>query len=615
MKLRRIIEACCLLSASAISFHCSSRASGGYADPPAEPPAPPPLAPPDAEPPAAECPLRCSEDLRDVVDCKGELRERCTGALACGSGARCVPACEAAEANRSNIGCSYVVPRVINNGSSGCHALFITNVWSQPAKIDVRYDGEALDVTGKMRSVEGFAPIAGDEIPPGTTAVLALVGLETEVVGRGLQCERGLVPLKGDRIWDFRDVGIATTGRTPAFVVTAGAPVQIHAIEPFSSDTFDTGGGGRSGALLASTSAWGTDYVVSVPADTANLSPAAAGWLQIAAAEDGTVVELQPSQRLLGAPTVAGGQAGERPTYALRRGETIQIRQLGNLSGSLVHSNKPVGVFSGAPLQVPTGVPSRDLAHTQLWPVSSLGHVYPAVRHRDRYEGTPESPVWRVVGAVDGTTLRYQPSAPAGAPVTLDRGQYVEFAASAPFVVASQDAEHPFALFAYMTGAGPYLDPGVGADDIRGGPEVVPVLADVQFLRSYRFAYDPTLPEAHLVVVRKRGANGFADVTLECAGVLDGWSPIAPDGEYEYTRIDLMRGNFAPQHGCSSARQAMQSAEPFAATMWGWGSRATGVGRLTDGGMDGVNTRRISYGYPAGAGFRPVNQVSYADLD
>jgi hypothetical protein len=79
------------------------------------------------------------------------------------------------------------------------------------------------------------------------------------------------------------------------------------------------------------------------------------------------------------------------------------------------------------------------------------------------------------------------------------------------------------------------------------------------------------------VVVRSSSNGGFQDVSLDCAGTLTGWQPIGTSGTYEYTRVDLVTGNFVPQGGCNNGRQQMTSMTPFGLTVWGWGSAATGL--------------------------------------
>jgi hypothetical protein len=212
-----------------------------------------------------------------------------------------------------------------------------------------------------------------------------------------------------------------------------------------------------------------------------------------------------------------------------------------------------------------------------------------------------ESVPWQMVGAVDGTTLSYVPAAPADAPTTLSAGQVAEFWSTEPVVVRSQDANHPFYFAGYMTGC-TSVDTEPKPPICPGDPEFVNVVPAAQYLSSYVFFTDPTYPETSLVVVRKKGEKGqFADVKLACAGApLSGWMPL---GEYEYTRVDVVHGDFEPgTAGCDNGVQAMTSDAPFGVTVWGWGSQEISVG--------GSTTGFTSYAYPAGAGIQKVNDAA-----
>jgi hypothetical protein len=258
-------------------------------------------------------------------------------------------------------------------------------------------------------------------------------------------------------------------------------------------------------------------------------------------------------------------------------------------------------------MDVPASAGACDAAHQQIPPVKALGSQYVAVKYRDRYANTPEAPPWRVVGAVDGTQLTYEPSAPPGAPTTLSAGQMVEFATGGPFVVKSQDDKHPFYMAQYMTGCTAYW--GSNFNDCRGDPEFVNVIPPQQYLNSYVLFTDPTYSETELVVVRAKGQSAFADVNLDCAGTLTGWQPVGNSGNYEYTRADLVTGNFAKVGNCDNGRHTMSSTGLFGVTVWGWGSAATGGSYRCTGNCSGFYTQAVSYGYPAGASVQPINTV------
>src|SRR5581483_6603438 len=195
----------------------------------------------------------------------------------------------------------------------------------------------------------------------------------------------------------------------------------------------------------------------------------------------------------------------------------MQMPMMLSTSGSVVFTSPPIGGMPGGPKPGgPPGGPKPPGGGPP--PVKALGHEYVAVRYRNRTM-TDEQPPWRLVGAVDKTTLTYLPTPPAGAPLTLNNGQVAEFKSAGPFTVSSQDALHPFYMSGHMTGGGQFG--GIG------DPEFVNVIPPQQWLASYVFFTDPTYPETNLIVIRKKNkAMQFSDVSLDCKGTLTGWQPI-----------------------------------------------------------------------------------------
>jgi hypothetical protein len=520
------------------------------------------------------CPRRCSADLHAVVDCNDVVVTQCPGSDACDANLLvCTNACAAAESSHRSIGCEYYATSMETFSPGFCFAAFVANTWNAPAHIDVSYQDVPLDVasfarlpvgSGSALNYPAYDPVAG--LAPGEVAVLFLTGQS----GGAPYCP---VPAA------VASTVIAGTGIGDAFRITTDVPVVAYQINPF-------GGGAvavTAASLLLPTSAWDTNYVAVNVAGVSAREPS----LNIVAREDETIVTLTPTAQVVGGNGVPSGAAGQPIDIRLDKGQHAQITQAAELTGSIVTSNQPVGFMAGhVCMNMPTGVSYCDHGEQMIPPVRALGNRYVGVMYRPRPGET--STYWRVIGAVDGTALTWSSS--VGGPATIDKGQAVTFQTGTPFVVESQDADHPFMLFAYMTGSGFVADG-------YGDPDFVIMVPPEQYLQQYVFFADPTYPETNVVVVRSRGANGqFHDVTLDCAGTLTGWTPIGAD--YELVRVDLSTGNFMSVGGCTTGPHEIHSTAPFGLWVWGWGTPLTIP-----------TTENVSYGYPGGMNVAPINTV------
>ena len=532
-----------------------------------------------------QCDLTCSSDLHTVLDCNNNVKTVCPDDQGCGAGGLCVPACTSAQQNKSTIGCDYfsVDPDIISAGAGGCFAAYIANTWTGPVTLTADYNGKSLNIANMARIPSGngqsisYQPLPGGQLPPGQVAILFL-GYSGFVA-----CPQG-VTAGVTGMPSF----VARTGRGHAFHITASRPVVAYDIFPY--------GGGQSAAtsatLLLPTTSWDTNYIAVNAFRKSTIVSDGDPSLDVVAQQDGTTFTISPTNAITAGNGVAGSGKGVPITYSLNKGEYVQFTQPLELTGSVIQSNNPIGVWGGAScLNIDVGVAACDSAHQQIPPVQALGFEYVGVRYRNRVPNMEESPPWRIVGAVDGTLLSWDPSPPQGAPMTLKKGTLAEFNSAGPFRVKSQDEQHPFYMSAHMTG-------GSTAQN-RGDPEFVNVIPPQQYLKSYVFFTDPTYSETNLVVVRSKTASGFQDVSLDCAGTLTGWKPVGAEGKYEYTRIDLVTGNFQKVGNCDNGRHEMKSNGPVGLTVWGWGSDAT----------LGFQTTYVSYAYPAGASVKPVNTV------
>jgi len=360
-----------------------------------------------------------------------------------------------------------------------CLGVYIANTWGSPVTVSVEYNNQPLTgIANAARLPQGsgqsitYATLPNGQIPANEVAIVFLAATSSAPV----KCPNGITPLM------TTDPATHGTGIGKAFHITTSAPVVGYQIYPY--------GGGNSAitsaTLLLPTPAWDTNYI-GVDAYS-NQGP----WLVIMASQDNTQIQLTPTSAVTGGngvPAIAQNKLG---SITLQKGQYAQIDQSSNqeLNGTAIQANNPIAVFGGSTcMDVPLSMGACDAAHQQIPPVKALGHEYVGVKHRDRYSNTPESPPWRVIGAVDGTTLTWEPSTPTGAPTTINAGQMAEFQGGGVFVVKSQDDKHPFYMAQYMTGCTGYWG---STGDCRGDPEFVNMIPPQQYLNSYVLFTDPT---------------------------------------------------------------------------------------------------------------------------
>ncbi|MDB4982099.1 MAG: hypothetical protein JWM82_2851 [Myxococcales bacterium] len=534
---------------------------------------------------------RCSRDLKQIVDgCDGHVVTTCGAGEGCGAKGTCVPACQAAATAQGSLGCDFIALPPDGTGSNiagSCFATFVGNTWNEPISIHVDYDNQEQDATGSiyLPVVSGSTityDLLNGKLAPGKTAIIFMAQAQKQngPFNYFVACPSGVKPiLSVDPIKHG-------TARTKSFRVRSDAPISAYSIWPYGGAVSYA----PSAMLLLPTASLGSRYLL---VDAWIFAPGSTEGprAQIVANEDATEIKLTPTINLNDGDHLTGAAAGQTATYTLNRGEVLQFASLLELNGSKLESNKPIAVFGGnSCMNIPEGVAACDAASQQLPAVSQWGNEYVGVRYRSRSgkaAGDGESVPWRVIAAVDGTVLTYDPEPPPKAPASLAGGEAATFWTGRPFTVRSQDNAHPIFMSAFMTGGADYLG--------LGDPEFVNVVPSDQYLDHYVFFADVTYKETSLVLVRRKTKDGFKDVTLDCAGVIPDWQPVGASGDFEYTRVDLSVGGAPAKSGkgeCSLGGHEMSSDGPFTATVWGWDNYA-------------------SYAYPTGTGIRPLNDFTF----
>lgn len=493
-------------------------------------------------------------------------------------------ACAAADANHSSIGCDYYsidMDGAEGPPKGGCYTMFVANTSRDQAHLNLKWDGVTMDLSkyakkpigaGQSLTYGAYDPTAG--LSPGEVAIIFLV----QVPGfMHVACPVQAALASG--------VQISGTGLGKAFHLQTDMPVVAYQMLPF--------GGGAAAAtgasLLIPSSAWGNNYIAVSAMDTDGPTPPIPVMdgpsHNIVAREDNTTVTIRPKSAIGAGGGMPAGAANAPYTFTLNQGQYAQITQFAPLSGSPITADKPIGVFGGHTIMSIDRC-CGDHGEQMLAPVQALGSVYVAAPHPDRKPGG-EPRVFRIYGAVDGTTLNYDP--PNVGPAQVNQGQMLEIRTPTPFTVRSQDDSHPFSMFTYMTGSG---DQGQGG---IGDPDFVRLVPPPQYLFHYVFFTDPTYPFTNLTVVRSKKDSIFYDVDLKCMGNISTWQPVGTAGEYEIATVSMV-DHWNGLGGCNNGVQEMTSSGPFGVWVWGWGSEDTSTGW-------------VSYGYPAGEGVLPINDV------
>ncbi len=519
---------------------------------------------------APQC-TTCSGDLHDVITCGANpvVVQTCTGDQGCGPNG-CINACDAAAASKSSIGCDYysIPPDAWTHGS--CFAAFVTNNWTSDMKVSLVWKGNTIDATpfsylpkGSGTSIT-YQPIPSTGIPANSMAIVFLndfASSDMYYVGCPSSVKSAITN---------EDIASKGTSVGNALEIKTTVPAVVYDIYPYGGKlSYMT-----SATLLLPTTAWDTNFVATTMAET----PATTPGIDFVAATDNTQVTVLPTTDITAATGVKGTTKNTPVTYTLNKGQMIRLMQpvdslQNDLSGSIIQSTQPIGVWG---------------------------------EHYCMFLNT-SPPTWRIVGAVDGTTLTYEPAV-SGAPTTLKEGQMIEFAGPEAFRVYSQDDKHPF----YLAGHRPGGDcdaahqeippiPALGNDYVAvanettnyslGGPETVNIVPPAEFLTSYTFFTDPTYGWTDLALVRVKAAdNTFKDVKLDClSSPVTGWMPVGTSGKYEYTHVDV-QSNAAPVGNCNNGLHTISSDGLLGITVWGY---------------DSAN----SYAYPAGASVKPINTV------
>jgi hypothetical protein len=342
-----------------------------------------------------------------------ENEEDCTLSGSSCSGGICQSPCDQGG-KLSNEGCDYWAVDMDNIGeaANSDYAVIVSNLNDTPVEIDIT-----------SQSGPGAQPVS---VASGTVpaADLAIFSLPQQNMG-------------------------ATGVFWKALRVQSSGPIVAYQFNPLEN----VGVYSNDASLLLPSNTYGTEYVV-VSREQLNADPDGfRGSISVVANSPDTQITITPTTKCLGGTGVLPLNAGQPATITLEPYQVFNIRSnlapetdfLGNtlspggdLTGTIITSNKPIGVFAGHDAAVGSEQCCADHLEQQLFPVSTWGKTYIATKSFPR---GVEKDYWRLVAATDGTQISVSPSV-SGVPssVSLNRGDFYEFKTDQDVVINSN---HP----------------------------------------------------------------------------------------------------------------------------------------------------------------------------
>jgi len=330
--------------------------------------------------------------------------------------------------------------------------------------------------------------------------------------------------------------------------VTSTTPVTLYGLsqERYTTDAF----------LALPTNKLGTEYMAVSYSGTYEGSQ-----LYIVGAENATTVEITPAAKS------AGREAGVPYAITLQQGETYLLTAddiIGDLTGSIVKSDKPVAVFSGHKCTViPQWANACDFLIEQLPPTPSWGKQFITVPLASRRNGDP----FRIVAAENDTQVYLD----NGHFITLQRGEYHEFTLKQPSLI---EADKPLLVAQYAN--------SLSYDNASADPFMALLTPVGQYLSHY------------LVSTPATGfSTNYLNIVIPAAVIdslkLDGQAVSATFTPLEGTRY------LTAQLPVTAGQHVLEADAPFSTSFYGF------------------NTYD-SYGYPAGTALRDLSRETFQPL-
>ncbi|MBV1862654.1 MAG: hypothetical protein KUG77_29805 [Nannocystaceae bacterium] len=412
----------------------------------------------------------------------------------------------------------------------------------------------AMPLANDVDGTPDYQLLLANAHPTNTASVLVEVligGVWTPVVGPvDIPPESQIIESVADNASNVTTISIGG-----AYRVTSDVPIAAYqaSISQFSSDA----------SLLIPTASWDTNYDV-VGYDGVN---AEFGELVgVVAAEDGTEVTITPSQAISGGGGVPAIAAGGSEVITLDEGDTVVFMSVGSnatsdasLTGTLVSSTVPVGVFTGSECSnIPGGNSFCDHLEEMQTPTNTASTTVVAARMPPRGVAV-EDAIWQIYAVADAEVtfdaLAGVTGLPLG-PVTIAAGDSLELSVGGSVAepgdfVAESDAPIIVSQFLAGSSAVGTVAPGLASGD----PAHVIMPGASQLLEAYVVSTVEGNAVNHLTVTRQAGSG---EISLDGVAVVVGDFATISD-EWEVARIQVSEGS-----------HVLTSADAFAVVVSGY---------------------------------------------
>ena len=523
---------------------------------------------------------RCVDCVPGISVCKGDAIHECTASGTAGaklktcppgtcSSGLCIDPCTRAKEERSYTGCSYW-PTVTSNAglvADFSFAVAVANAWSSPAKVAVSSAGSTL---------------SSITVAPNSLATIKLPWVDS-LKGKSTGFSSVLLPGAAYHLVSSLPVTVyqfnAMNYQLPGDC-TKGVDINPGDGKCFSYT--------NDASLLLPEHALTKEYMVlSRPTMAIKFSgqySASPGFFSVVAPGKGkTKVSVTFSANTrAGSGGLAAYKKGQTASFTLSQWGVLQILSelpssctvtktdpngagycdvsaTTDLTGTMIKADQAVAVFSGHDCTfVPWDKWACDHLEEQLFPTASLGKKYIAT-HAASSGNDPT--LYRVVSASGENGIGFDP--PVHNPVSLNKGQFIEFTSTQDFLVAGADR---LIVVQFMVGQNySNTTPGKGAP---GDPAMALAVPLEQYRSSYRFLAPESYEKNYVNITAPTNAT----VALDGATIDAGKFQQVGKTAYKVAKIQI-----------SGGAHHITSKSKFGITVYGVGSYTS---YMYPGGLD-----------------------------